>query len=246
MISRIPSWVRVPVLFFVIFGLMEYFVDSGDQPAIIAYPIAQFFMVMVLLLLIAIEVIIKSVENIMFHSLTDEAKERYLAQKTESSEWAWANNVINKLTKSRSIEREEEIILDHNYDGIKELNNVLPPWWVYLFYITIIFGVVYLVRFHIVGEYDQKLEYEQEVAAAKIAIEEYKKNAKDLVDANTVEVLTEPADLAAGEKIYTTNCVACHMADGGGGIGPNLTDEYWILGGGIKNVFTIGLIEKYC
>lgn len=238
MISRIPSWVRVPVLFFVIFGMMEYFVDSGDQPAIIAYPIAQFFMVMVLLLLIAIEVILKSVENLMFHTLSEEAKERYLNQKAEKIKFTWVDTLMKRLTRSRSVDREEEIILDHNYDGIRELDNVLPPWWVYLFYVTIIFSVVYLVRFHIIGEYDQKLEYEQEVAAAKVAIEEYKKNAKDLVDANSVEIMTDEADLAAGEKIFSTSCVACHMADGGGGIGPNLADEYWILGGGIKNVFT--------
>ena len=70
-----------------------------------------------------------------------------------------------------------------------------------------------------------------------IAIEEYKKTAKDLVDFNTVELLTEASDLNAGKAIFEANCVACHMADGGGGIGPNLTDNYWILGGGIKNVF---------
>ncbi|NNK71261.1 MAG: c-type cytochrome, partial [Flavobacteriaceae bacterium] len=69
------------------------------------------------------------------------------------------------------------------------------------------------------------------------AIEEYKKTAKDLVDINTVEVLTEASDLSSGKRIFETNCVACHMSDGGGGIGPNLTDENWILGGGIKNVF---------
>ncbi|MFD2433343.1 c-type cytochrome [Mesonia maritima] len=73
----------------------------------------------------------------------------------------------------------------------------------------------------------------------KLAIEEYKKTAKkNLVDVNTVELLTEEADLAAGKKdFFQVNCVACHKADGGGGIGPNLTDKYWILGGGIKNVF---------
>ena len=131
----------------------------------------------------------------------------------------------------------QEIILDHNYDGIKELDNRLPPWWIYLFYITIIFGVVYLVRFHIFNDYDQELEFEQEMGEARLAIEEYKKTAKDLVDVNTVELLTEASDLKAGEAIFNTNCAVCHMNDGGGGIGPNLTDEYWILGGGIKNVF---------
>lgn len=239
--SRVPWWIRVPLLFFLVYGLMEYFIDSGDKPAIIEYPITQFFMMMVLLILIAIEVILKSVENVMFQTLSPEAQERYLAAKNRPLEFSklknWWSKFYARLTRSRAIDKEQEIILDHNYDGIRELDNVLPPWWVYMFYVTILFGLVYLVRFHIVGDYTQALEYENEVAQAKIAIEEYKKTAKNLVDVNTVQVLTDEADLSAGEKIFTTNCVVCHMADGGGGIGPNLTDEYWILGGGIKNVF---------
>ncbi|WP_318343911.1 cbb3-type cytochrome c oxidase N-terminal domain-containing protein [Flagellimonas baculiformis] len=237
MSTRTPWWIRIPVLFFLIFGLMEYFIDSGDQPAIIAYPITQLFMLLILMILIAIELILSSIENVMFQTLTEEGKQRYLAKKSKKVEWTWAKNLMKNLTKSRSVDREEEIILDHNYDGIRELDNVLPPWWVYLFYGTIIFSVIYLVRFHIIGDYTQKEEFEQEMAEAKIAVEEYKKTAKDLVDASTVEFLSEASDLSAGEKIFTSNCVACHMADGGGGIGPNLTDQYWILGGGIKNVF---------
>ncbi|RYC50598.1 cbb3-type cytochrome c oxidase N-terminal domain-containing protein [Flagellimonas olearia] len=237
MSTRTPWWIRVPVLFFLIFGLMEYFIDSGDKPAIIEYPITQFFLLLVLMILIAIELILSSIENIMFQTLSEEGKEKYLASKSKKLEWKWAKDLYQRLTRTKSMEREGEIIMDHNYDGIRELDNVLPPWWVYLFYGTIIFGVIYLVRFHVVGEYTQAEEYDQEVAAAKIEIEEYKKNAKDLVDASTVELLTDASDLGAGEKIFTTNCVACHMADGGGGIGPNLTDDHWILGGGIKNVF---------
>jgi len=232
-----PWWIRIPVIFFIIFGLMEYFIDSGEKPAILEYPITQFFMLMVLLILIAIELILKSIENVMFQSLSEEAKERYLDAKSSQYEWAWGRKVWNSLTGNKPIEKEGEIILDHNYDGIRELDNELPPWWVWMFYATIIFGVVYLVRFHIYGDYDQALEYEQELAAATLAIEEYKKTAKDLVDANTVELLTEASDLNAGKVIFESTCVACHMADGGGGIGPNLTDENWILGGGIKNVF---------
>ncbi len=232
-----PWWIRIPVIFFLILGLMEYFIDSGEKPAIFEYPITQIFMLMVLLILIAIELILKSIENVMFQTLSEEAKERYLSAKSSQYEWAWGKKVWSKLTGNKPIEKEAEIILDHNYDGIRELDNELPPWWVWMFYATIIFGVVYLVRFHIYGDYDQTLEYEQEVAAATLAIEEYKKTAKGLVDANTVELLTEASDLSAGKAIFETTCVACHMADGGGGIGPNLTDENWILGGGIKNVF---------
>jgi len=232
-----PWWIRIPVIFFIILGLMEYFIDSGEKPAILEYPITQFFMLMVLLILIAIELILKSIENVMFQTLSEEAKERYLESKSSQYEWAWGKKVWNKLTGNKPIEKEGEIILDHNYDGIRELDNELPPWWVWMFYATIIFGVVYLVRFHIYGDYDQALEYEQEVAAATLAIEEYKKTAKDLVDASTVELLTEASDISAGKAIFESSCVVCHMADGGGGIGPNLTDDNWILGGGISNVF---------
>ena len=232
-----PWWIRIPVIFFIIFGLMEYFIDSGDKPAFIAYPFTQFFLLLVLLILIAIEVILKSIENVLFQTLDAEAQERYLNAKSQPWEWKWGRKMYLKLLGSKPVEEEGEIILDHNYDGIKELNNTLPPWWVYLFYATIIFGVVYLARFHVFGDYDQDTEYEREMIAAREAIEEYKKTAKDLVDVNTVELLTDASDLTAGKAIFEANCVVCHMADGGGGIGPNLTDEYWILGGGIKNVF---------
>ncbi|MCO5724962.1 cbb3-type cytochrome c oxidase N-terminal domain-containing protein [Robiginitalea marina] len=232
-----PWWIRVPLLFFTIFALMEYFIDSGDQPAFIAYPMTQYFLLLVLLLLIAIELILKSIENVMFQTLSEEAKARYLASKSKRWEWTWGRELYQKLLGSRPIEEEGEIILDHDYDGIKELDNRLPPWWIYLFYITIAFGAVYLVRFHILNDYDQAEEYQQEMVAARMAIEEYKKTAKDLVDVNTVELLTESSDLKAGEAIFSGNCAVCHMIDGGGGIGPNLTDDYWVLGGGIRNIF---------
>ncbi|MFH6602508.1 cbb3-type cytochrome c oxidase N-terminal domain-containing protein [Maribacter algicola] len=236
--TNIPWWIRIPVLFFLILGLMEYFIDSGDKPAFIEYPITQFFMLMVLLILIAIELILNSVENVMFQSMTKEAQTRYLESKSKAWEWEWGKNFWKKITGNKPIEKEGEIILDHNYDGIRELDNNLPPWWVWMFYATIIFGVIYLVRFHIFKDYDQDLEYEQEVAAAQLEIEAYKKTAKGLVDASTVELLTDAADISAGKTVFENNCVACHMADGGGGIGPNLADDHWILGGGIKEVFT--------
>lgn len=236
--NSFPWWIRIPTLFFGILVLMEYVIDSGNQLAIIEYPMTQFFMLMVLLLLIAIELILQSVENVMFQTLSEEAKQRYLASKEKGWEWKWGKKTYNKLLGSKPIEKEGEIILDHNYDGIRELDNKLPPWWVYMFYATIIFGVVYLIRFHIFNDYDQDTEYLTEVTLAEAEIAEYRKNAKDLVDANTVELLTDASDISAGKAIFETNCVACHMADGGGGIGPNLTDQNWILGGGIKNVFS--------
>ncbi|WP_178987916.1 cbb3-type cytochrome c oxidase N-terminal domain-containing protein [Winogradskyella schleiferi] len=234
----IPSYIRVPVIFLAIAGFIEYFVDSGDKPAFMEQPIILLFLLLVLLVLIAIEGIVNSMDNILYQSLDEEAKIRYDLKRAESPKFIrWINRTYNKLLGSKPVEEEGEIILDHNYDGIRELDNNLPPWWIYSFYISIVFAVVYMLRYHVFNADDQFVEYEIEYAEANRAIEEYKKTAKGLVDFNTVEILTESADLNAGKIIFETNCVACHMADGGGGIGPNLTDENWILGGGIKNVF---------
>ncbi|GAA3581214.1 cbb3-type cytochrome c oxidase N-terminal domain-containing protein [Snuella lapsa] len=233
----IPSWVRVPVIFFFIFGFTEYFIDSGDKPAFIEYPIVLGFLLLVLLIIIAIEAIISALENVMLQKLDDEAKARFLEDKSKTYQFTWLKNTYIKLLGQKPIEEEGEIILDHNYDGIKELDNNLPPWWLYAFYISIIFSVVYLLRYHVFNGPTQIDELETELAEARTAIEAYKKTAKDLVDVNTVTLLTDASDLSAGKTVFETNCVACHMADGGGGIGPNLTDKHWILGGDIKHVF---------
>ncbi len=233
----IPAYIRVPVIFFIIFGFVEYMIDSGEKPAFIEYPYVLLFLFLVLLILIAIEAIIAALENVMMKKMDEAAKARYLAGREKAYKFKWLKTIYNKLTDSKPIEEEGEIILDHNYDGIKELDNSLPPWWLYGFYATIIFAAVYLVRYHVFDGPTQLEELETEIAEAQIAIEEYRKTAKNLVDVNTVTFLTDASDLSAGKAIWDKNCVVCHMADGGGGIGPNMADEYWILGGGIKNVF---------
>jgi len=149
----------------------------------------------------------------------------------------WLKETLQKWTKAKRIDQEEEIILDHNYDGIKELDNSLPPWWVYMFYATIVFAVVYLVRFEVMDGDNQVTEYNNAVAEAKASLDKYKETATDMVDVSTVTLLTDEKDLSRGKAIYNLNCAACHGVDGGGTIGPNLTDKNWILGGGIKNVF---------
>lgn len=236
--NKFPWYFRIPLLFFGIWGLMEFFIDGGDLPAFIAYPVTQAFLVFILLLLIGIELIINAIENVMFQTLSPEAQERYLnAVSKPLISFNWLSKIYLRLLGHDKQTPEAAVELDHNYDGIRELDNNLPPWWVYMFYATMIFGVVYLVRFHVVKEYNQDQEFEQELAQAQIEIETYRKTAKNLVDANTVELLTDATDLKQGKSIFDSNCVACHATDGGGGIGPNLTDNQWILGGGIKKIF---------
>lgn len=151
--------------------------------------------------------------------------------------YAWFKKLIKLFTKSKSLEQENEIILDHNYDGIKELDNSLPPWWVYMFYATILFAFVYLIRFHVLGADTQAIEYENEVAAAKLELENYKKSTPNVFDIDNVALLTDVTALKRGKAVFNLNCASCHAQDGGGGIGPNLTDKNWILGGGFKNIF---------
>ncbi|MFN3918199.1 MAG: cbb3-type cytochrome c oxidase N-terminal domain-containing protein [Flavobacteriales bacterium] len=142
------------------------------------------------------------------------------------------------LTKQVEIEEEHTIMMDHEYDGIRELDNDLPPWWKWGFYATILWSVVYLFHYHIIGTGDlQAIEYEKSIAKAEMEISAYLKKAALNVDEKTATVLTDSKDLAKGAAIYKQYCVSCHGQQGEGDIGPNLTDDYWIYGNDIKEVF---------
>ena len=233
------SYLRVIGFMILAFFLLELIVDSGDGWAIVKYPIIWAILGMVLFFAIALEGVAAALQRILYAGLNDEAKERYIATETlrEQNRFGWFKRKYTEMLGAKPIANEQEIVLDHNYDGIRELDNDLPPWWTYLFYFTIVFGVAYFVYYEVFDGPNQIDEYETEVAIAAKAEIEYKKNNKDLVDAESVELLTDPSDIAAGKTIFTENCIACHKDSGGGGIGPNLTDDSWILGGGIKNVF---------
>ena len=233
-----PVYVRVPVIFFIVFGLMEYFIDSGDRAAFIKYPMVSVFLFVFLFILIAIEITLSAVNRVMYQLMSPEEKAKEdLENSLSLKESTWYKDLMHKLTKTQPIENESALLMDHDYDGIKELDNNLPPWWVYLFYACVIFGVIYVARYDVFGADDQETELKKEMAQAKIDVDEYLKTAPDLMDEKTVVLLADKENLDLGKEIFTTNCAACHRADGGGQIGPNLTDDRWILGGGIKNLF---------
>jgi cytochrome c oxidase cbb3-type subunit 3 len=143
-----------------------------------------------------------------------------------------------KLTNAIEIEDEESILLDHDYDGIKELDNDLPPWWKYGFYITIVWAAAYFFYFQAfkIGP-TQSEEYLTEIQEGEEKIAQYKADHPELINEDNVVLLEDAGALSNGKKLFGENCVACHAADGGGGIGPNLTDKYWIYDGDIKGVF---------
>jgi cytochrome c oxidase cbb3-type subunit 3 len=138
----------------------------------------------------------------------------------------------------------ERLISDHEYDGIRELDNDLPPWWKWLFYLTIVFAIVYLVRLFVFEADDlvQQSEYNKEMAqAASMA------PAPSSTEAFEIKVLTDQTSLANGRAIFDKICSVCHLIDGGGLVGPNMTDDYWIHGNTIQEMFntvTNGVLEK--
>lgn len=147
-------------------------------------------------------------------------------------------NWWDKLNKFRPVEKEADIDLGHNYDGIRELDNRLPPWWLYGFYVTIVFSVVYLYRSHVTHAAPSGTEeYQAAVAKAEAQQEERLKNQKNKVDENTVVLLSDKPSVESGKAIFAANCVACHGKLGEGIVGPNLTDDYWIHGGSINDIF---------
>ncbi len=150
----------------------------------------------------------------------------------------WWSGLDKKIfTKAIPVEREQDIMLDHNYDGIRELDNALPPWWKYGFYITIGVAVVYLLNFHVFGYgKNPTQEYQAEMEQAKIQKELYEATNKDKIDENNVPY-ADAAGLAKAKDIFTTTCFACHGKLGEGGAGPNLTDNYWLHKGSLNDIF---------
>lgn len=208
---------------------------------------ATAFYIMVAVLFLELAVIIGLLINIKL--LLRQEKEKLAAPSpvtdTVAIEKAKADRLSwwDRFNKLRPVSQEAEMDLGHEYDGIRELNNRLPPWWLYGFYVTILFAAVYLWRFHVSHTGPSSVEeYERSVARAEIRVQEYLKKKGEAIDENSVTLLTNAEDIEAGKAIFMdpAKCPACHGADGGGNaVGPNLTDDYWLYGGSIKDIFKV-------
>ncbi len=135
----------------------------------------------------------------------------------------------------------EKLLSDHEYDGIRELDNDMPPWLKWLFALSIVFAVVYMVRFWAFRANDlyQHKEFEKEMAAVK--------TKSKSAEAFEIILLQDAVSLTSGKETWLKICAVCHLADGGGLVGPNMTDDYWIHGNTIDDVFNVitnGVIEQ--
>lgn len=173
---------------------------------------------------------IKSVVKITMPEVAEEEASKRAANK------GWLKRSWNKIMGIRPIEEEDDIVIDHEYDGIRELDNPIPFWFNFLFYGTMFFAVIYLIIYQFSGiGLNQDQEYAHEMAKADIERKEFLAKSASNVDENTV--VFEAAMAGDGKAIFAANCVACHGGNGEGSIGPNLTDKNWLHGGEIKDVF---------
>ena len=178
--------------------------------------------------------------------------EKYGTEVMEKANLSTSSSLWEKISQKSwnlvPLEKEKEIEMSHEYDGIRELDNSLPPWWVYLFYITIIWSVIYLYYYHVS---DSSLNQEQEYIAAMEMAEadksKYLANKADDIDEKTVTLLSGESELGEGKEIYITSCAVCHGNSGEGLVGPNFVDKYWVHGGSVNDLFKViknGVPEK--
>ncbi|MCK9481978.1 MAG: c-type cytochrome [Bacteroidia bacterium] len=147
---------------------------------------------------------------------------------------------LEQLNETRSLDSESEAAIDlgHDYDGIRELDNPTPPWWKWGFRISMVFAVVYMWVYFVGKNAPLQLE---ELAIANAHAEqakaEYLAKSGNQVDENNIQAITDAGEIAKGKEIFEKNCSACHLNDGGGLIGPNLTDDYWMHGNTLNDIF---------
>jgi cytochrome c oxidase cbb3-type subunit 3 len=168
--------------------------------------------------------------------------------KTDSDGEKATPGIWAKLLGLKPLSEEKDIMMEHQFDGISELDNPTPAWFMWLFYSTIAFAFVYLMYYHVL-DYGmmQEEEYETEMAAAKIEREVFLASSGNNIDESSVKENKDSGTLEAGKAVFATNCIACHGDKGQGSVGPNLTDPYWIHGGQIGSIFKIikyGVPEK--
>lgn len=195
-------------------------------------------MLMLVLFVVTMLVLLRTFKVLTRLLLGAEAKNAPAEPEAEVVPAKPKNSLVNKLLSLRPMAEEESLLTEHDFDGIKELNNPTPAWFMGLFYITIVFAVGYLLVYHVFGIGQlQDQEYQTEMTIANKEKEVFLSKSANRVDENTVTLSKDGAVLQSGATVFKTHCAACHGENGQGVVGPNLTDEYWLHGGKINDVF---------
>ena len=215
---RTPVYINILIVLGLLLVVFYMFAQSSD------YLDSKYFLGTALISIVVVFIqnaIGDLIENEKFKKLTDTEKAQYLADKKVP----YFRYLYNGAFKSQSEKEEKDILIDHGFDGIMELDNQLPKWWLGLFYFGCAYCVLYISSYfmtdfaHPYKEYDQ--EYKEQIAA----VEEY---MATVPQANLETAKYSADNIEAGKAVFETNCVSCHGEGGRGGIGPNLTDKFWI------------------
>jgi cytochrome c oxidase cbb3-type subunit 3 len=191
-----------------------------------------FLAVLAILLIVATIIVLVIVLNLYIKI------DNILSLKTGKQTWSF-DHWWKGLTDAVPLDKEDSVMMNHNYDGIRELDNHLPPWWTALFVITVVFSVFYIGIYHFWNASPlQEEEYALEMTTAQQEVEAFQAKNAAKIDENSVKNLVHDTKVVGkGKEIYTGKCAACHGMAGEGGVGPNLTDEFWLHGGTINDVF---------
>ena len=222
--------------------------DPFNHPMMPLYAVTVLVFITIVLVMLVAFYMLRILNTLVEQTEKERAEKSGKVYVPKPSWWAAFWQQINDFTP---VSKEVDIDLGHDYDGIRELDNHLPPWWKWLFYATIIWGAVYLVVYHVTVNLPLSgAEYQNEVSIAAEQARIYRASQPaTTVDPATLVYTADETILTKGKLVFTSNnCASCHRPDGGGNaIGPNLTDDYWIHGGGIKNIFATirnGVVEK--
>ncbi|HEY6572450.1 MAG TPA: cbb3-type cytochrome c oxidase N-terminal domain-containing protein [Candidatus Eisenbacteria bacterium] len=153
------------------------------------------------------------------------------------------------MTETHSGGPEEDRLLDHEVDGIREYDNPMPRWWLYILYATILYAVIYALNIIPgVGTGPGRIaNYETEMAALRTARQASAASTGPVTPEAILAVVADAGALSKGRERFKATCAPCHREDGGGNIGPNLTDDFWIHGGQPLQILTTvneGVVAK--
>jgi len=218
--------------------------EQSQEEFFLTYMVGIVFLLAVVILIYVIFALI-ALKDALLQEKIKQAETAGQPAPAHASVW---DNIWSKITGLQPMEEESKLAMHHEYDGIQELDNYLPPWWTYGFILTIVIAIIYVFVYHVWEVAPlQAEEYEREIAIAAEQAEARKLLAGASLDESSVEFSDNQTHLDNGEAIFIQRCAACHRNDGGGGVGPNMTDDYWIHGGSIQEVFTVikyGVPEK--
>lgn len=215
---RTPVYITIAIILTILFIMYYMFVQNSS---FISSPYFWGTVVISSILALIHNSLGDLIENDKFKNLTDAEKQVYV----ESKNVPYFKGLYASAFKKQSSSEEKDILIDHGFDGIMELDNQLPKWWLGLFYFGTAYCIVYMLSYAFTDFAHQMPEYDAEYKAQTASIADYMKN----VPQATIETAVFKEDnVEAGKLVFQTNCVSCHGEGGKGGIGPNLTDNTWI------------------